>query len=70
MSPGAMAGYPFAHAGKGETSLLMALFPEGVDLSKASDSKWHARSAKDATVELGRTGRENILARLRHVLGG
>ncbi len=69
MSPGAMAGYPFDHAGRGETSLLMALFPEGVDLSKASDRKWYARSAKDATVELGMTGRENILARLRQVLG-
>jgi creatinine amidohydrolase/Fe(II)-dependent formamide hydrolase-like protein len=32
MAADAMAGYPFDHAGQGETSLLMALFPEGVDL--------------------------------------
>lgn len=40
LSPRAMAGYPLEHAGRGETSLLMALFPEGVDLLKVSDSKW------------------------------
>jgi creatinine amidohydrolase/Fe(II)-dependent formamide hydrolase-like protein len=70
MAADAMAGYPFDHAGQGETSLLMALFPEGVDLSKLSDSKWYARSAKDASVELGAKGRERILARLRQALGG
>jgi hypothetical protein len=48
----------------------MTLFPEGVDLSKLSDSKWYALSAKDASVELGAKGRERILARLRQALGG
>jgi creatinine amidohydrolase/Fe(II)-dependent formamide hydrolase-like protein len=67
MAPEAMVGYPFDHAGLGETALLMALFPEGVDLSKASDDKWYARSAKDATVALGENGRERILAHLRKV---
>ena len=68
MTPEAMEGYPFDHAGQGETSLLMALYPEGVDLSKASNDRWYARSARDASVELGIKGRERILARLRKAL--
>src|SRR5260370_1105262 len=70
MTPEAMEGYPFDHAGQGETSLLMALYPEGVDLSKTSSDKWYARSAKDASVELGVRGRERILARLRKAVAG
>jgi creatinine amidohydrolase/Fe(II)-dependent formamide hydrolase-like protein len=69
MAADVMAGYPFDHAGQGETSLLMALFPEGVDLSRVSDSKWYTRSARDASIELGTKGRETILARLREALG-
>ena len=38
--------YPFDHAGKGETSLLMALCPEGVDMSRFSEEKWYLRSAR------------------------
>jgi creatinine amidohydrolase/Fe(II)-dependent formamide hydrolase-like protein len=68
MAPDAMEGYPFDHAGAGETSLMMALFPEGVDLSKASDHEWYARSAKEATIALGEKGRERILANLRKAL--
>lgn len=68
MTPEAMDGYPFDHAGQGETSLMMALVPEAVDLSKASDDRWYARSAKEATVALGERGRDRILARLRKVL--
>jgi len=68
MTPERMEGYPFDHAGQGETSLLMALFPEGVDLSKAAEDKWYARSASDASVELGIRGRERILAGLRRAL--
>jgi creatinine amidohydrolase/Fe(II)-dependent formamide hydrolase-like protein len=68
MVPEAMDGYPFDHAGQGETSLMMALCPEAVDLSKATNDKWYARSAKDASVEFGTKGRERILARLRKAL--
>ncbi len=67
MTPEAMDGYPFDHAGLGETSLMMALLPEGVDLSKASDDQWYARSAKDATAAVGAKGRERILAHFRKV---
>ena len=68
MTPETMDGYPFDHAGLGETSLLMALCPEGVDLARLSDEKWYTRSARQATAELGARGRDRILARLREVL--
>jgi len=68
MSPDAMDGYPFDHAGIGETSLLMALYPEGVDLARLSAKTWYTRSAKDASAELGAKARDLILARLRTIL--
>ena len=68
MSPEAMKDYPFDHAGQGETSLLMALCPEGVDLERLSDDKWYTRSARLSSTALGVEGRDRILARLRQVL--
>jgi creatinine amidohydrolase/Fe(II)-dependent formamide hydrolase-like protein len=65
MSPEDMDGYPFDHAGVGETSLMLALCPESVDLARLSDEKWYARSARQASAELGRVGRDRILSRLR-----
>jgi creatinine amidohydrolase/Fe(II)-dependent formamide hydrolase-like protein len=69
MEPEAMAGYPFDHAGEGETSLMLALAPETVDLSNVSDAKWYARSAARASAETGEKGRDRILAHLRKALG-
>lgn len=62
--------YPFDHAGKGETSLMMALCPEGVDMKRLSAKKWYARSARQASADLGARGRDMILAQMRRVLGG
>ena len=70
MTPDAMDGYPFDHAGEGETSLMMALSPEAVDLSRLSEDKWFARSARQASVERGLKGRDRILSALRSALGG
>jgi creatinine amidohydrolase/Fe(II)-dependent formamide hydrolase-like protein len=70
MTPDAMDGYPFDHAGEGETSLMMALSPEAVDLSRLSEDKWFARSARQAGNERGLKGRDRILAGLRSALGG
>jgi creatinine amidohydrolase len=70
MAAEAMEGYPFDHAGIGETSLLMALRPEGVDLSRLSEADWYARSARQASAAFGRRGRDLILARLRKILSG
>jgi creatinine amidohydrolase/Fe(II)-dependent formamide hydrolase-like protein len=68
MPPSVMDGYPFDHAGQGETSLLMALLPEGVDQSRISSDKWYSQSARDATAQLGMKGRDRILAHLRKEL--
>jgi creatinine amidohydrolase/Fe(II)-dependent formamide hydrolase-like protein len=70
MTPDAMDAYPFDHAGAGETSLMMALSPAAVDLSRLSEDKWYVRSARQASVELGLKGRDRILAGLRSALGG
>ena len=60
--------YLFDHAGEGETSLMMSLCPEGVDMDKHSDEKWYARAAKKATSEYGDTARDMILEHLKSVL--
>ena len=69
MPASAMEGYPFDHAGRGETSLLMALLPEVVDKSRISEDQWYSRSAREASPELGIKGRDRILAHLRKALG-
>ncbi len=61
--------YPFDHAGLGETSLLMALCPEGVDLRKFSAEKWYSRSAAQASADFGGPARDLILSHMRQVLG-
>jgi creatinine amidohydrolase len=68
MTPEFMQTYPFDHAGRGETSLLMALCPDCVDLSKLSAQRWYTRSANNASAELGAEGRARILAHLRKAL--
>jgi creatinine amidohydrolase/Fe(II)-dependent formamide hydrolase-like protein len=62
--------YPFDHAGEGETSLMMSLCPEAVDMSHFKDRrKWYVRSAERATAETGNRARNLILAHMRDVLG-
>ena len=44
----------FDHAGKFETSLVYALYPESVDLERTRyKTEWFAESAKEANIELG-----------------
>ena len=64
----AIKAYPFDHAGVGETSLMMALFPKAVDLSRVSEQSWYARSASEASAAFGAGGVERALAHLRKVL--
>jgi creatinine amidohydrolase/Fe(II)-dependent formamide hydrolase-like protein len=40
--------YSIDHAGKVETSLMMALCPDGVDMSRHSREKWYSRTATEA----------------------
>lgn len=70
MTPEIIRQYPFDHAGIGETSLMMALCPEAVDMKKFSAKKWYSRSAKKASAALGRKGVEMILTHLRTALDG
>jgi creatinine amidohydrolase len=60
--------YPFDHAGKGETSLMLSLCPEAVDMSRFSDKTWYTASARKSSKELGDKGRDLILAEMRRVL--
>lgn len=61
--------YPFDHAGIGETSLMLSLCPEGVDMDRVSGERWYARTAKDATAQHGDTGKQRILEHVRSILG-
>ena len=70
MTPETLKEYPFDHAGEGETSLMMALCPEGVDMRRLSPKAWYTRSAENASPELGTKGRELVLAHMRQALGG
>lgn len=46
--------YIFDHAGEGETSLLMALAPEGVEMDRISEnSTWYTESANNSSSEKG-----------------
>ncbi len=62
-------GYDFDHAGVGETSLLLALDPAGVDMSKLSTERWYLASAGKATRQHGQRAVEMILRRLRGIFG-
>ncbi len=69
MTPEIVKQYPFDHAGKGETSLMLALCPEAVDMRLLSEKTWYTRDAKEASAEVGAMGRDLILAHMRKALG-
>jgi len=56
------------HAGKNETSLMMAFCPEGVDMNRLDNEKWYAQPARDANAEFGKRAKEEIIESLRKVL--
>ena len=60
--------YSFDHAAIGETSLMMSLCPEGVDMSQLAEDKWYTRTAKDATAKYGDTAKHRILEHMRSIL--
>jgi creatinine amidohydrolase/Fe(II)-dependent formamide hydrolase-like protein len=68
MSAEAMRCFPADHAGKQETSLMMAFCPEGVDMGRFSPDKWYCREAKDASVAYGNAAKEMILDGMRNIL--
>jgi creatinine amidohydrolase/Fe(II)-dependent formamide hydrolase-like protein len=68
LSADEIAQYPFDHAGEGETSLMLALCPDAVDMTRLDTSRWYLESAARASMETGARGRDLILARLRRLL--
>ncbi|WP_027166449.1 creatininase family protein [Mesorhizobium sp. WSM3224] len=70
LMPATMNGkYPFDHAGKGETSLMLALCPEAVDAGRFGDNTgWYTASAAEASAGLGKIGVAMILDHLREIL--
>jgi creatinine amidohydrolase len=70
MSAEIQRAYPFDHAGIGETSLMMALAPEAVDVGRiGANTAWYTETAREASAELGEKGAALILAHLRGLLG-
>ncbi len=54
MDPAVQAATGYDHAGKYETSILRALYPEAVKTERLPESDaWFIQSAKESTVELG-----------------
>ena len=57
------------HAGKYETSLLYALYPDHVDLERTKDNtEWFAESAKEASMELGQHMVKCTLEALKEII--
>ena len=69
MTADTIAQYPFDHAGEGETSLMLAMCPEAVDMSIEPGGQWYTQSAARASAETGARGRDLILAHMRRALG-
>lgn len=68
MDAGIIEQYAFDHAGIGETSLMMELAPDTVDMDHLSTEKWYLEGARDANREFGAQGVELILERMRTIL--
>lgn len=69
MSPEITAAFPFDHAGIGETSLMLALGPEAVEMARTGENRaWYTDTAPQATRELGERGVAAILDRLRAII--
>jgi creatinine amidohydrolase len=61
MSAEVIADYPFDHAGIGETSLMLSLCPEAVEMGRTTENTaWYTASAVEASAELGNRARELI----------
>ena len=60
--------YIFDHAGEGETSLLMALAPEGVEMSRVSENNtWYTKSANNSSAKKGELVTLKIIKRLKEL---
>lgn len=60
--------HPIDHAGKLETALMMALCPEGADMSRFTHDSWYTQTALEATPEYGNLVKDVTLEYLRSIL--
>jgi len=60
--------FPIDHAGKQETSLMMAFCPEGTDMNRLSKDKWYCGESDRANLQYGNAAKEKILHRMREIL--
>lgn len=60
--------HPIDHAGKLETSLMMVLCPEAVNMKKLKNKRWYTKDAIKATKEYGNTVKKSIIESLKKVL--
>lgn len=68
LSAAAQQQFPVDHAGKQETSLMMALCPEGVAMEQFTEDNWYAAGARDASLAYGESAVAAILQQMRKVL--
>ena len=69
MNADTMEKYPLDHAGRTETSLMMALCPEGVNHSKLDvEGPWYCQSARNASAEYGEKIVASILGGIRKII--
>ncbi len=60
--------FPIDHAGKQETSLMMAFCPEGVDMKRHSKKHWYAQSAMDANIDYSNQAKQMIVDGMKKIL--
>lgn len=60
--------FPIDHAGRQETSLMMAFCPEGVRGEAIGGRHWFAAGAREASLEYGEKARRMIMERLKGIL--
>ena len=60
--------FPIDHAGKQETSLMMAFCPEGVDMKRFAGTKWFAKQAVEADKKYADEAKQAVLEGLRKAL--
>ena len=70
MSDEIQARFPIDHAGRQETSLMLAFCEEGVDMDRLSQEKWYTEHAPEADLAYGNAAKELILARMGETLRG
>ncbi len=60
--------FPIDHAGKQETSLMLAFCPELVKRENICGGRWYAETAREASLEYGEKEKAMILEKMRRLL--